>query len=392
MPAQAGHRGDGSAGDEDLAVRAVAQEKPVGAEVDQGPLDDVTGDRPQPERRAAARGTPFDERDARSFGTGAVGHLGVAVAALLGRPLPVEVVEESLPAHTSALYVAADGAEELSTGSNDRFTCCLMLFSVLRMHSSSESPHPARGLAVLVCVATAAFGTGWALLVVLRDALAALGSPGLVSADELVVATSATCALVLLLWVALGLLVSVVATLPGGLGAAGARFVGAVAPVGVRRFAAVLLGVSVLGAGLPGAANAGQTTGVLSVSAVAPAPDWLPAVSDGMSDGTADARVPAPAPEWTPTPVRALPSVTLTAPRTTTSDEENREVTVRRGDTLWDLAAAHLSPDASDAEVAAAWQRWFETNRAVIGPDPDLILPGQVLLVPAGHVSTGGSR
>ena len=65
---------------------------------------------------------------------------------------------------------------------------------------------------------------------------------------------------------------------------------------------------------------------------------------------------------------------------------------VLRGDCLWDIAAGWLTaqrsaPDAaavSDAEVLAAVQAWWQTNAAVIGPDPDLLLPGQVLTPPAG--------
>ena len=58
------------------------------------------------------------------------------------------------------------------------------------------------------------------------------------------------------------------------------------------------------------------------------------------------------------------------------------EVVVRRGDTLWDIAARHLGPSASAAEVAGEWPRWHEANTTVIGPDPDLLLPGQRLLPP----------
>ncbi len=58
------------------------------------------------------------------------------------------------------------------------------------------------------------------------------------------------------------------------------------------------------------------------------------------------------------------------------------EVVVRRGDTLWDIAARHLGPDASAAEIATEWPRWHATNATVIGSDPDLLLPGQRLLPP----------
>jgi nucleoid-associated protein YgaU len=56
---------------------------------------------------------------------------------------------------------------------------------------------------------------------------------------------------------------------------------------------------------------------------------------------------------------------------------------VRRGDSLWSIAARHLGPGASDAEIAAQWPRWWHANRAVIGTDPDLILPGTRLIPPS---------
>lgn len=58
-------------------------------------------------------------------------------------------------------------------------------------------------------------------------------------------------------------------------------------------------------------------------------------------------------------------------------------VVVRRGDTLWDLVARHLGPDADSEEIARAWPSWYAHNRAVIGDDPDLLLPGTILTRPA---------
>lgn len=57
-------------------------------------------------------------------------------------------------------------------------------------------------------------------------------------------------------------------------------------------------------------------------------------------------------------------------------------VTVSPGDTLWAIAAEHLPDDATAAEIATAWPRWYALNESVIGTDPDLIRPGQQLLVP----------
>ncbi|MEV6948770.1 transglycosylase family protein [Streptomyces sp. NPDC051172] len=45
------------------------------------------------------------------------------------------------------------------------------------------------------------------------------------------------------------------------------------------------------------------------------------------------------------------------------------DYTVREGDTLSEIAARH----------GTTWQRLYAANKAVIGPDPDLIVPGQQL-------------
>lgn len=70
-----------------------------------------------------------------------------------------------------------------------------------------------------------------------------------------------------------------------------------------------------------------------------------------------------------------LPDRPVTAPAT-------RTVVVRPGDTLWAIAARSLPPGASNADIAQACARWYATNRAVIGDDPDLIHPSQHLTPP----------
>jgi len=56
---------------------------------------------------------------------------------------------------------------------------------------------------------------------------------------------------------------------------------------------------------------------------------------------------------------------------------------VRRGDALWDVAARHLGPGASAADIAREWPRWYAANRGVIGADPNLIHAGDVLVPPS---------
>jgi resuscitation-promoting factor RpfA len=51
--------------------------------------------------------------------------------------------------------------------------------------------------------------------------------------------------------------------------------------------------------------------------------------------------------------------------------------TVESGDTLWDIAAAHLVPaERSAATIHRYWQQVYRANRSVVGADPDVIHPG----------------
>ena len=57
-------------------------------------------------------------------------------------------------------------------------------------------------------------------------------------------------------------------------------------------------------------------------------------------------------------------------------------VRVRPGDSLWAIAEDRLGRSAAVADIADYWHRIYARNAAVIGPDPDLILPGQLLELP----------
>lgn len=59
--------------------------------------------------------------------------------------------------------------------------------------------------------------------------------------------------------------------------------------------------------------------------------------------------------------------------------------TVERGDSLWRIARMTLVSQglpSTGADVAAYWPRIHEANREIIGSDPHLIHPGQVLELP----------
>lgn len=176
-------------------------------------------------------------------------------------------------------------------------------------------------------------------------------------------------------------------------------------PDAVRHLVCALLGVAVAGGSISTATAGERLVVAADVSDPAPQADLDPRWTAGTT-GTASA---SPAddgdldPGWTP----ATPAL---APRETPSPElltgmprhdaapETDEVVVRRGDTLWDLAARTLPPTATDAEIAAEWPRWYAANAATIGADPDLLLPGQRLRVPATDLATvtsgtqGGTR
>jgi hypothetical protein len=158
--------------------------------------------------------------------------------------------------------------------------------------------------------------------------------------------------------------------------------------------------------------------------AAAPGPQWTPTqgqevsspaypdqaetgldqmgADSGPGHGSAQDRVPAsvrgdvpaapPAsvyPGWTPSAPVLEPGL-LAGPATRLDNPVQRNtgpaagaVTVLAGDSLWDIVAGQLGPEASDVEIALEWPRWYAANREVIGPDPDVLLPGQVLNPPA---------
>ena len=58
------------------------------------------------------------------------------------------------------------------------------------------------------------------------------------------------------------------------------------------------------------------------------------------------------------------------------------------GDTLWALAEHDLRGRGSDRRSTDRWHAVYRRNRGVIGPDPDLIRPGQVLTPHPGEAMT----
>jgi nucleoid-associated protein YgaU len=257
--------------------------------------------------------------------------------------------------------------------------------------------------------------------------------------DEVLLTALAWAGVGLALWLAVGSLLAVLATLPGAMGRTAARIGERVTPVAVRKALTLALGASVGSMALPpsSVSSAGSTpvartsgAGGAVLHAASPSPGYAPSRSAGLDrpviastspGGDRPRGVPSaaalpdvvrdviPEPGFEPSirppapirpaPARALPrpgyvpspppSVLhrersqLLAPEPRVTASSHDLVTVRRGDTLWSLAARHLGRGASAAQIAHEWPRWFAANRDVMGDDPDLLLPGQELRPPA---------
>jgi len=240
-------------------------------------------------------------------------------------------------------------------------------------NSTKQAVVLARGVAGLAAVAIVG---SWLWGVVARTGTAwGWGRPA--RPDELLAALAASAALLLVAWLALGLALALLARVPGSLGRAAVAVADVVTPRLMRRTAAFVLGVGVVAGVAPGA------------SVAAPSPALVVMVTSAQPDAVATPPPDPgfrslPDPRWLPDAPTVRPqadvSVLSRAPATTAATPV--EVVVQRGDSLWSIAARHLGPCASDAEIARAWPAWFAENRDVVGDDPGLILPGQVLRPP----------
>ena len=179
--------------------------------------------------------------------------------------------------------------------------------------------------------------------------------------DALILSAAGVAAWAVWSWGALGLVLTAASALPGGLGDAAGVALHIALPAGARRSAALALGLGLAVAG-PLIAPGAPATPLSTAAAVAGSPlvpDWPAPPSLG-----------GPAPDWPP----AAPTA------------ESRLVV--RGDCLWHIASERLLAGhgraPTDGEVAAATAAWWRANADVIGPDPDLLLPGQLLSPPDG--------
>jgi hypothetical protein len=276
----------------------------------------------------------------------------------------------------------------------------------------TRSTVAASGLLVLVGAALLLAGPRPAgMLVAARDpaAWARRVGPDLAA----LTVAGALCWLVLL-WLAVGVLLTAAAAAPGGAGRVAEVVVVRVLPGSVRRLAAGLLGLSLTAAAagchrpnqeLP-AAGAGPAMARHGPARPADAGradtvDWPlagpPAALPSSPAGAPGTPWPSPPPgDLSPAggPLgpaggggrvagrSAPPGPTAAGQPARTSAGRSDHLVVQPGDCLWRIAARHLGGRADAAEVATETRRWYGTNRTIIGADPNLLRPGEVLRSP----------
>lgn len=278
-------------------------------------------------------------------------------------------------------------------------------------------------VAATIAVALPAVIFLWTGRILLASRLSTGTAGTALTLDDLVGMCASACGLLLTAWWLMAMLAAFVGELVSARGsnkisAATSRF----SPLFMRRLAATILGLNLLAA--PSAfADGGQTPidplwhpSVTSTSQISPTSE---AVSPTLSASPTLA-VPSESAVSSPTPSSSKPIDPAWIPHATAPDagnlapqirreapahddhpsstlnhrpnathrgtepqNQNRSVVVLRGDSLWSIAAAALGPHANDQEIARAWPLWYQANQTVIGADPSIILPGQVLMAPA---------
>ncbi|WP_353950794.1 LysM peptidoglycan-binding domain-containing protein [Knoellia sp. S7-12] len=302
---------------------------------------------------------------------------------------------------------------------------------IKRHKGASRALVVVRFVAVTVVSLVVGLAAAWILAVAWIAARANVTAPGPAAADELLALAAASLAVAIAAWLVLGTALEVLAHVPGRVGRVAQVWADRLTPALARRIAAFVLGVGVGVAGGPtqavasprGAVTASSVTGSSLTASSVPDPGFAPAHSAPdlpeldpgfgpatsgpdfspapIAPATAGFTAAAPNPGFASEP--AAPGFTPAAPRVRPQADPgllggrvnptpDREIVVHRGDTLWSIAARHLGAQASDAEIAQAWPRWFDLNRGLIGDDPDHILPGQILRIPGADQTASVNR
>jgi LysM repeat protein len=238
----------------------------------------------------------------------------------------------------------------------------------------------AAGGALLFCVAALR-----AFEITGAAALAAVRESGPDAPADLLVLGAAAVGLLLVTWLGVGVLLAILATLPGAAGRFASVAADRIAPPLVRRVTAVLLGTTLAATGTPLAHAAEPAPAPATVQVVvAPAPDpaFGVTVRASVAEAPAARRDIPPTPAPAPDPAFGASDLGPLGPAPETTSSPPGTVTVALGDSLWAIAARHLGSGATRRQIAHEWPRWYAANRAVIGPNPNLIRVGQALTAP----------
>jgi LysM repeat protein len=210
--------------------------------------------------------------------------------------------------------------------------------------------------------------------------------------DQLLGAASTAAGLAVVAWWVLSMLCAFLAAVLERTGRhLGAATVGSFCPLFMRRLALGLLSVQMCSIPLANAAEpvSGPDWGPTQTVSVPAAWGSAATAAAGEFDDAAsafkDQQHPQSGAHWRPSSPITDPDFTVARPVRAGQGppESPADVTVLAGDTLWDIAARDLGPAASDIDVALHWPRWYEANKAEIGENPDVLLPGQILKPPA---------
>ena len=247
------------------------------------------------------------------------------------------------------------------------------------LRHSPAGAHPVAAIVLAGASLVAAAAVGSIFLSTARDAWTAIAAAGPAGPADGILLVVAPGGARLSLWLGLGMALTALSSLPGALGAAASLLAARLAPAAARKVVAFVLGTTLTAALVPG-------TAVARTGHDAPRPALFAAAQiaiSGLADAAPDASFrlvsdgvpavdPAPSPSWSPE-----------RPASADRHASSAGVAVRRGDTLWSIAAHHLGPAATSADIDAEWHRWFAANRDVIGDDANHIAPGQLLSPPA---------
>jgi len=239
-----------------------------------------------------------------------------------------------------------------------------------------RTPALAAGLQLIEYQLLAVMGTPTAQVRTLRD-------PGLSPADPVtpLLAVLAFLSEALIGYVVVVLALRTLSLLPGSIGGLTGRAAFLLSPAAVRNLLDLLVGGTLLAqatlTAMPGAAQGHRpdsihmmtTASARSVGSVGSIGPTGPATrTDPAQTRPPSRRLAAPLPPW----LGGGPSKPWVG------------YTVESGDTLWDIAATHLTPTLrSPARIQRYWQQIYRANRPAIGADPDLIHPRTRLEVPS---------